>query len=267
MRTAPLPLLFSGTLAAATAFSVATPPRSVPVAQAPKVLLRFGLVTGVPVQYTLRDERAGRELVMYAKEIIADSSSVRVVTTQVDSTVFIVSGGRAPRTEGSIPDFVVRVNDRRQWVDSASGEDTILAGLRAIALGRAVPLPEGPVGVGDSWKVEFPTRISYHPDPSNVATAKAKVKVKRIDITPTDTTVLLDISIHLQGSQPPTNGWPVVDVSGDVSGEEVFSVHSGTTLHLKLQGRAEWSWRIMGPRGFQDRTYSATLSLFRDVGP
>ncbi|HWZ29501.1 MAG TPA: hypothetical protein VNX15_13115, partial [Gemmatimonadales bacterium] len=240
-------------------------PVAVGLRQAPKYLLRYGLVTGSPYSYALRDERAGRQVLLYVKEILTDSSGVKILTTRVDSALYLMPGGRAPQSMGSIPDFQIRTDDRRRWLDSVGGQDTILAGLRALALGRVVPLPQDPVGMGDSWKVEFPTRISYDYEPSNVATAKAKVKVKRVDVTATDTTVLLDVSLHLDGSQQPRPDWPTVDVSGDLNGEEVFSVHTGMTQHLKLQGRVEWSWRAMGPRGMTPHSYDTIVSLSRDV--
>jgi hypothetical protein len=206
-------------------------------------------------------------MVMYAKETVVDSSGVRTLTTHVDSAMFLIPGGRPPQSPGSIPDFTVRADDRRQWIDSVVDADTMLAALRALALGRVVPLPQQPVGAGDSWKVEFPTRITYHQDPSNFATAKAKVKVKRVDITANDTMVVLDFSLHLEGSQPPKNAWPEVDVGGTLDGEEVFSVHTGMTQHLKMGGRVEWSWTAMGPRGLVPNSYTAMINLSRDIVP
>lgn len=241
-------------------------PGAVGLAQGPKVLLRYGLVPGTRYAYALRDERADREVFLYVNETLADSSGIKILTTRVDSAMYLMPGGRAPQEMGSIPEYQVRADDRRRWVDSVNGQDTVLAALRAITLGRAVPLPQEPVGVGDSWKIEFPTRISYDYEPSNVATAKAKVKVKRLDVTPTDTTVVLDVSIHLDGSGQPRPDWPVVDVSGDLKGEEVFSVHTGMTQHLKLQGRVEWSWRAMGPRGMTPHSWATVVSLMRDIG-
>ena len=234
--------------------------------QAQKVLLRFGLVTGTPFHYVLRDTRAGRELLLNVTETVTDSSGVRTLSTHVDSALFLVPG-RPPQSPGSIGDFTVRTDERRRWIDSVGGEDTILAGLRAAVLGRVVPLPEGPIGAGDSWKVEFPTRITYHQDPSYVATAKAKVKVKSVDFSASDTTVVLEFSLHLDGSQPPKQDWPEVDVTGDLKGQEAFSLHAGMTQHLKLGGRVEWSWSAMGPHGLLPHTFETEIDLVRDLAP
>src|SRR2546425_8070980 len=97
----------------------------------------------------------------------------------------------------------------------------------------AFPLPEGPVGVGDSWVAEHELPLGQQAlNASSPLKSRTRITLKEIQIAGADTSVVLGIETHFpdepitltqqgEGGAPQTG---TLRLSGSLSGEQVYSL-------------------------------------------
>ena len=116
------------------------------------------------------------------------------------------------------------------------------------------PLPQDPVGVGDSWTSEMELPINQMGSGGPPTTAKTKLTVKEIHAGGSDTTVVValettfptdPIKVTQQGQMITLN------LSGTMTGEQEFSVTRGAVLRSLMGGtmKIKMTGGMLGPDG------------------
>jgi hypothetical protein len=136
----------------------------------------------------------------------------------------------------------VTYDDRRNVLDGNSAtaggtatNEQLVKGVR----GLAFPFPEGPVGVGDSWTAEVDLPLGQVGSASAPFKAKSKFTVKEIDTSGPDTTVHigLETTVPSEPIEMAQQGQSVkMKMTGVLTGEQVFSITRGATVHSQLGG-------------------------------
>ncbi len=111
----------------------------------------------------------------------------------------------------------------------------LAVGLKAMVF----PLPEEPVGPGDSWTVATELPVGQLPGASRSGASRTKLTVREIRVAGSDTTVLLDVETTFPtdpialtvGGQPAT-----VRLSGSLAGDQVFSLSRGVVMSGTIKG-------------------------------
>lgn len=105
--------------------------------------------------------------------------------------------------------------------------------------GMSFPLPEDPVGEGDSWIVETALAMGQLPGGHQSLTARTKLTVKQIEIAGADTSVLLGVATQFQ-EDPITvteqGQFATLRLSGGLTGEQRFSLTKGAPVHVTIGG-------------------------------
>lgn len=133
----------------------------------------------------------------------------------------------------------------------------------------AYQLPDHPVGVGDSWTTETELPMGQMGSSATPAKATTKLTLKEIH-TDADTTVLLGlettypsapISMTQQGQSI------TIKLSGNLSGEELFSVTRGVALRSSLEGtmKIHVTGGATGPAGTDMDMRQATTFQLNDA--
>ena len=225
----------------------------------PKVTLSFARDT-TRLHYAVREQFApgattAREIplvwalwetIVYVTEEASDSGHTRLLRVRVDSNQ---GGSGGDMGRGPYPGFKALFNDRRLWVDTTSIPDSIVNVFRGIALNGMIPLPDQPVGVGDSWSSEGPMQEAHFLGSLRNVHASTRCKVKAIRVVEGDTLVDFDIKLRVRGDLMSPRGEGPFDLDGTLDGRETFSVSRGVTESLKLAGRLEWQQTFNTPRG------------------
>ncbi|HEX4561101.1 MAG TPA: hypothetical protein VH113_04645 [Gemmatimonadales bacterium] len=225
----------------------------------PKVTLSFARDT-TRLHYAVREQFApgattAREVslvwavwetIVYVTEEASDSGPTRLLRVRVDSNQ---GGSGGDMGTGPYPGFKALFNDRRQWIDTTTIPDSIVNVFRGIALNGMIPLPDQPVGVGDSWTSDGPMQITHFLGSIRNQRTSTGCKVKAIRVVGGDTLVDFDIKVRLHGDYTSPRGQGPVDLDGTLDGRETFSVSRGVTESLKLAGRLEWEQTHNTPRG------------------
>jgi hypothetical protein len=197
-----------------------------------------------------------------------DSTGDRVrVTTTLDSALVagpLLSTGAATDAARRIRSSRVTAvfDDRQRMVRHdwsaldrlpASVGDQIQLGLRAVA----VPLPEQPVGTGDSWTNDIELPFGNYAGGAPI-TATARLTVREMSVTAGDTIVRLGVETALPdrplyfsiGGQPIT-----VRLRGAITGEQLLSLTRGTVIEASLVGtmRVNVTGGFLGPQGMAMR--------------
>jgi hypothetical protein len=206
-----------------------------------------------------------------------DSTGDRVrVTTTLDSALvagpLLSTGAAADAARRMRNTRVTAVFDDRQrlvhhdWsaLDRlpASVGDQIQLGLRAVA----VPLPEQPVGAGDSWTNDVELPFGNYAGGAPI-TATARLTVREMSVTAGDTIVRLGVETALPdrplyfsiGGQPIT-----VRLRGAITGEQLLSLTRGAVIEASLVGtmRVNVTGGFLGPQGMVMRVdQQGTLRL------
>jgi hypothetical protein len=105
--------------------------------------------------------------------------------------------------------------------------------------GMAFPLPESPVGVGDSWTAEIELPMSQMASGGSPMKAKTKLTVKEIHAGGSDTTVLtaLETTFPSDPIKVEQQGQVItLKLSGTLTGEQEFSVTQGAVLRNLMSG-------------------------------
>ena len=112
--------------------------------------------------------------------------------------------------------------------------DQMAASLKSMAF----PLPEGPVGIGDSWVTEHDLPLGQL-NASKPIKARTKLTVKDIQVTGADTSVLFivetnfpeePIELAQQGQQV------TMKLSGSLAGEQVYSLARSANVRSSMGG-------------------------------
>jgi hypothetical protein len=143
--------------------------------------------------------------------------------------------------------------------------DQLTRGVKAMTF----QLPDHPVGVGDSWTTETEMPMGQAGSSNTPARATTKLTVKEIH-PGADTTVLLGvettyptgpISVNQQGQQL------TLKVSGNLAGEQLFSLTRGTAVRSSLEGtmRIHITGGTTGPQGMDMAMQQATMLQLNDA--
>jgi hypothetical protein len=264
-------------------------------ASGPKVMLRFHPPVGAAYHYSLDQQNAMRfeggpmgampeqtfRMHMYYTQLVNGPAPGGVaVTVTFDSTSVeapgMGTGAMQPaldRMRGMKSDIVY---DDRMHVLSAAF--TGLAGapspvtdqLGTSMKSMAYPLPEGPVGVGDSWVSEHELPLGQQLNASHPIKSRTKITVKEIQIAGSDTSVLLGIETSFpdepitltqqgRGGAPQTG---TLRLSGNLSGEQLYSVTRSAQVRAMMGGTIKMKSGATGqPPSTMAMTQQTSLQL------
>ena len=184
---------------AATAVVVVGGCRSKP---GPRVSLRYHPPTGATFHYTLEQQNSvkmeggpmaqlpGQEITLhiyYSQAVTGPTTGGIGVTVTYDSTT-MVPAGMAPALDRMRGLTSKVVYDDRMHVVSASfsgiegQQSPVVEQMGNSVRGMTVPLPEGPVGVGDSWSSETELPIAARLGASAPLKARTKHTLKAIQV-------------------------------------------------------------------------------------
>jgi hypothetical protein len=238
-------------------------------ASGPKVTLRYHPPAGAAYHYTLDQQNAMRieggpmsampeqifRMRMYYTQLVKGPAQGGVaVTVTFDSTSLDAPGMGAgamrpalDRMRGMRSDIVY---DERMHVLSAAftgltgAPSPVTDQLGSSMKSMAFPLPEGPVGVGDSWVAEHELPLAQALNASRPLKSRTKITVKEIQIAGADTSVLLGIETSFpdepialtqqgEGGAPETG---TLRLSGGLSGEQLYSLKRSAQVRAMMGG-------------------------------
>jgi hypothetical protein len=132
--------------------------------------------------------------------------------------------------------------------------------------GMTFPLAEAPVGVGDSWTADVELPISQSGSGGPPTKATTKLTVKEIHAGGSDTTVMvaLETTFPKDPIKVMQQGQVItVTLSGDMTGEQEFSVTRGAVLHSLMGGtmRIKMTGGMLGADG-TNMTMKQSTSLW-----
>jgi hypothetical protein len=135
----------------------------------------------------------------------------------------------------------------------------------------AFPLPEGPVGVGDSWVAEHELPLGRQAlNASRPLKSRTKITVKEIQIAGADTSVLLGIETTFpedpitlmqqgEGAAPQTG---TLRLSGSLSGEQLYSLKRSAQVRAMMGGTIKMKTGTAGqPEMTMAMTQQTSLQL------
>lgn len=136
--------------------------------------------------------------------------------------------------------------------------------------GMTFPLPQGPVGAGDSWTAEMELPINQVASGGPPTKATTKLTVKEIHAGGADTTVLValettfpgdPIKVTQQGQQL------TLKLSGNLTGEQLFSVSRGAVVRSLMNGtmRIKMTGGMLGADGTNMSLNQATSLQLREA--
>ena len=228
-------------------------------AAGPKVTLRFRPPAGAEFHYALEQRTSwtmegaagpvpGQDITLrihYTQTVAGPTAGGTAVTVSYDS-VTMLPGGYAPAFDRMRGLKSRVVFDERGRVVSAAfagvdGEPSPLADqLERSMKGTALPLPDSPVGVGDSWIAdpeETPTGVGA------TIPMRTRFTVKEIQATGPDTAVVVTVESTFPGDpvsvKETSRGVAeihTVRVSGALTGERVYSLSKGVPLRSTMGG-------------------------------
>src|SRR5712691_6330494 len=185
----------------------------------PKVTLRYHPPRGATYHYALEQQNTVRmesgpqaQLpaqdvtlhIYYSQAVTGPTAGGIGVTVTYDSTT-MVPGGMAPALDRMRGLTSKVVYDDRMHVLSAEvsgiqGQASPLAEQMGKSVkGMTLPLPEPPVGVGDSWTSEAELPIGEALGVSTPLKSRTKFTVKQIQVAGADTSVLLAVETTFPG--------------------------------------------------------------------
>jgi hypothetical protein len=238
-------------------------------ASGPKVTLRYHPPAGAAYHYALDQQNAMRieggpmsalpEQVFrmrlyYTQQVKGPALGGVAVSVTFDSTSLdapgMGPGAMRPaldRMRGMRSDIVY--DDRMHVLSAAftglSGAPSpVTEQLGSSMKSMAFPLPEGPVGVGDSWVAEHELPLGQALNASRPLKSRTKITVKEIQIAGADTAVLLGIETTFPdepitltqqgGGGAPQTG--TLRISGNLSGEQLYSLTRSAQVRAMMGG-------------------------------
>jgi hypothetical protein len=169
--------------------------------------------------------------------------TVRFDSTSMDSPL-MPQGAYGPaldRMRGLTSNVVYddRMNVIRSEFTNAGTLSPITEQLGKNLKGMTFPLPQNPVGVGDSWTAEMELPINQVASGGSPTKATTKLTVKEIHAGGSDTTVLVALETSFPGDPiKVTQQGQVITLklSGSMTGEQEFSVTRGAVLRSLMSG-------------------------------
>src|SRR5882762_3484911 len=221
-------------------------------ASGPKVTLRYHPPAGAAYHYTLDQQNAMR----------IEGGPMSAMPPALDRM-------RGMRSE--------IVYDERMHVLSAAftgltgAPSPVTEQLGSSMKSMAYPLPEGPVGVGDSWVAEHELPLGRQAlSTSRPLKSRTKITVKEIQIAGADTSVLLGIETSFpddpitltqqgEGGAPATG---TLRVTGNLSGEQLYSLTRSAQVRAMMGGTIKMKSAAKGqPEMTMAMTQQTSLQL------
>jgi len=236
----------------------------------PKVTLRYHPPAGAAYHYALDQQNAMRieggpmgalpeqtfRMRMYYTQLVTGPAQGGVaVTVTFDSTSLdgpgMSAGAMRPaldRMRGMRSDVVY--DDRMHvlraaFTGLAGAPSPVTEQLGSSMKSMTFPLPEGPVGVGDSWVAEHELPLGQQAlNSSRPLKSRTKITVKEIQISGADTSVVLGIETSFPDepitvTQPGEGGAAqtgTLRLSGALSGEQVYSLRRSAQVRAMMGG-------------------------------
>jgi len=128
--------------------------------------------------------------------------------------------------------------------------------------GMVFPLPEQPVGVGDSWTTE--TALPVGEIGSGTARAHTKLTLKELNAGGPDTTILVGVETTFPGDPITVTGdggaRQTLKLTGGLAGEQLFSVTRGAAVRSSMGGNMRVNVSG-GPQGAMQMSLQHLTSL------
>ncbi len=257
-------------------------------ASGPKVTLRYHPPAGAAYHYTLDQQNTMRieggpsvmpeqtfRMRMYYTQLVTGPAQGGVAVTVMFDSTSLEAPGMGP---GAMQPALDRmrgmksavVYDERMHVLSAAftgltgAPSPVTEQLGSSMKSMAFPLPDGPVGVGDSWVAEHELPLGRQAlNASRPLKSRTKITVKEIQVAGADTSVLLGIETTFpddpisltqqgEGGAPQTG---TLRLSGSLSGEQVYSLKRSAQVRALMGGTIKMK---TGTAGQPDVTMAMT---------
>ncbi len=258
-------------------------------ASGPRITLRYHPPAGAAYHYALDQQNAMRfeggpmsampeqtfRMRMYYTQLVKGPAQGGVAVTVTFDSTSLDAPGMGPgamrpaldRMRGMRSDIVY---DERMHVLSAAfsgltgAPSPVTEQLGSSMKAMVFPLPEGPVGVGDSWVAEHELPLGHQAlNASRPLKSRTKITVKEIQITGADTSVLLGIETSFpdepitltqrgEGGAPQTG---TLRLSGNLSGEQLYSLRRSAQVRAMMGGTIKMK---SGARGQPEMTMAMT---------
>jgi hypothetical protein len=265
-------------------------------ASGPKVTLRYHPPAGAAYHYTLDQQNAMRieggpmsampeqtfRMRMYYTQVVKGPAQGGVAVTVTFDSTSLDAPGMGPgamrpaldRMRGMKSDVVF--DDRMQVLSAAftgltGTPSPVTEQLGSSMKSMAYPLPEGPVGVGDSWVAEHELPLGRQAlRTSQPLKSRTKITVKEIQIAGADTSVLLGIETSFpddpitltqqgEGGAPETG---TLRVTGNLSGEQLYSLTRSAQVRAMMGGTIKMKSAAKGqPEMTMAMTQQTSLQL------
>ena len=235
-----------------------------------KITLRYHPPTGAAYHYSLDQQNAMRieggpmsalpeqtfRMRMYYTQLVKGPAQGGVAVTVTFDSTSLDAPGMGPgamrpaldRMRGMRSDIVY---DDRMHVLSAAftgltgAPSPVTEQLGSSMKSMAFPLPEGPVGVGDSWVAEHELPLGHQAlNASGPLKSRTKITVKEIQIAGADTAVLLGIETSfpeapitlMQRGEAGARQTGTLRLSGNLSGEQLYSLQRSAQVRAMMGG-------------------------------
>ena len=235
-----------------------------------KITLRYHPPTGAAYHYSLDQQNAMRivggpmsalpeqtfRMRMYYTQLVKGPAQGGVAVTVTFDSTSLDAPGMGPgamrpaldRMRGMRSDVVY---DDRMHVLSAAftgltgAPSPVTEQLGSSMKSMAFPLPEGPVGVGDSWVAEHELPLGHQAlNASGPLKSRTKITVKEIQIAGADTSVLLGIETSFpeapitltQRGEGGARQTGTLRLSGNLSGEQLYSLQRSAQVRAMMGG-------------------------------
>jgi len=235
-----------------------------------KITLRYHPPTGAAYHYSLDQQNAMRivggpmsalpeqtfRMRMYYTQLVKGPAQGGVAVTVTFDSTSLDAPGMGPgamrpaldRMRGMRSDVVY---DDRMHVLSAAftgltgAPSPVTEQLGSSMKSMAFPLPEAPVGVGDSWVAEHELPLGHQAlNASGPLKSRTKITVKEIQIAGADTSVLLGIETSfpeapitlMQRGEGGARQTGTLRLSGNLSGEQLYSLHRSAQVRAMMGG-------------------------------
>jgi hypothetical protein len=265
-------------------------------ASGPRVTLRYHPPAGAAYHYTLDQQNAMRieggpmsampeqtfRMRMYYTQLVKGPAQGGVAVTVTFDSTSMDAPGMGPgamrpaldRMRGMRSEIVY---DERMHVLSAAftgltgAPSPVTEQLGSSMKSMAYSLPEGPVGVGDSWVAEHELPLGHQAlNASQPLKSRTKITVKEIQIAGADTSVLLGIETSFPDepitlTQPRQGGAPqtgTLRLSGNLSGEQLYSLKRSAQVRAMMGGTIKMKSATAGqPEMTMAMTQQTSLQL------